>query len=102
MSGSTFPPLLKIRNSRRSLIARVLLVIGAVLCFVLGILGWLVPVVTGIPFDVLGLILLGMASSSVRDWINRAEAKLSPKWRKMLRDTLAKIPLRKVRESVKR
>ena len=102
MSGTAFPPLLKIRKTRRSLIARVLLVIGAVLCFVLGILGWLVPVITGIPFYVLGLVLLAMASSSVRDWINRAEAKLSPKWRKLLRAGLAKIPLRKVRESVKR
>jgi uncharacterized membrane protein YbaN (DUF454 family) len=102
MTGTTFSPLLKIRKTPRSLLSRVLLVSAAVLCFVLGILGWLVPVVTGIPFYVLGLVLLGMASSSVRDWINRAEARLSPKWRRLLRAGLAKIPIRKVRESVKR
>jgi uncharacterized membrane protein YbaN (DUF454 family) len=77
----------------------VLLVAGAILCFVFGILGWLVPVVTGIPFYVLGLILLGMASPSVQNWINRTETKLSPKWRRLLRAGLAKIPFRKVRES---
>ena len=102
MSSSSFPPLLKIRSKPRSLISRLLLVGGAILCFVLGILGWLVPVVTGIPFYVLGLILLGMASSGVRNWINRTETKLSPRWRRLLRAGLAKIPFRKLRETVRR
>lgn len=101
MSGSSFPPLLNTRSEGRSLLTRVLLVAGAILCFVIGILGWLVPVVTGIPFYVLGLILLGMASSSVRNWINRSESRLSPKWRRLLRAGLAKLPFRKVGKSVR-
>ena len=97
----SFPPLLRIRKTQRSFLTRVLLVGGAILCLVFGILGWLVPVVTGIPFYVLGLILLGMASSSVRNWINRAEARLPPRWRKLLRNGIAKIPIRSVRENVR-
>ena len=97
----SFSPLLRIRKTQRSLLTRVLLVGGAILCLVFGILGWLVPVVTGIPFYVLGLILLGMASSGVRNWINRAEARLPPRWRKLLRDGIARIPIRSVRENVR-
>ena len=97
----SFPPLLRIRKTQRSFLTRVLLVGGAILCLVFGILGWLVPVVTGIPFYVLGLILLGMASSGVRNWINRAEARLPPRWRKLLRNGIAKIPIRSVRENVR-
>jgi len=97
----SFPPLLRIRKTQRSFLTRVLLVGGAILCLVVGILGWLVPVVTGIPFYVLGLILLGMASSGVRNRINRAEARLPPRWRKLLRDGIAKIPIRSVRDNVR-
>lgn len=97
----SFRPLLRIRKTQRSFLTRVLLVGGAIVCLVLGILGWLVPVVTGIPFYVLGLILLGMASSGVRNWINRAEARLPPRWRKLLRNGIAKIPIRSVRENVR-
>jgi hypothetical protein len=102
MKHPDFPPLLNIRSKPRSLISRVLLVGGAILCFVFGIFGWLLPVITGIPFYILGLILLGMASPGMRDWINRAEAKLSPRWRRLLRAALAKIPFRKLRETVRR
>lgn len=70
------------------------------LCFVVGIFGWLLPVVTGIPFYIVGLILLGMASPRVIEKVNAAEAKLSPKWRQRLRDGLEKIPIKKVRDSV--
>jgi uncharacterized membrane protein YbaN (DUF454 family) len=98
MSGPTYPPLLRIRKTRRSLFSRIFLVAGALVCFVLGIVGWLLPVVTGIPFYVLGLVLLSMASSGISDWINRAESRLSPRYRKLIRDALARIPIRRVRE----
>jgi hypothetical protein len=55
---------------------RVLCVIGAVILFALGIVGWLIPVVTGIPFYALGLVLLGISSQRVREWINHAERRL--------------------------
>jgi hypothetical protein len=100
MSDDNFPPLLRIRRTRRSPVKRVLLIGAAVLCFGAGILGWLVPVITGIPFYIAGLILLAMASPRVLEWINQAEARLSPKWRKRLREGLRKIPIKRLRESV--
>jgi hypothetical protein len=71
---------------------RVLCVIGAVILFALGIVGWLIPVVTGIPFYVLGLVLLGMSSQRVRTWINHAERRLPIHWRRRLRTTLRRLP----------
>jgi uncharacterized membrane protein YbaN (DUF454 family) len=52
---------------------------------VLGILGWLVPIVTGIPFYIVGLGLLGLASRRVRHWINAAERHLPRRVRLLLR-----------------
>ena len=100
MPVTEFPPLIRIRRARRPVWKQVLLIGGALLCFVVGVLGWLVPVITGIPFYVMGLILLGMASPRVLEWVNRAEARLSPKWRKRLRDGLRKIPIRKIRDTI--
>jgi hypothetical protein len=101
MEDPEFPPLLKVTSGRQPWWRRVLLIGGALLLFALGIFGWLVPVVTGIPFYVAGLVLLGIASPSVRRWINRTEARLSPGWRKGIRDTVRKVPIRKVRDSVR-
>jgi uncharacterized membrane protein YbaN (DUF454 family) len=70
----------------------VLCVIGAVILFALGIVGWLIPVVTGIPFYALGLVLLGMSSQRVREWINHAERRLPIHWRRRLRATLRRLP----------
>jgi hypothetical protein len=60
-------------------------------CFVLGIVGWLVPVVTGIPFYIAALILLGVASDRVRRAINRMERRLPERIRRKLREALASI-----------
>jgi uncharacterized membrane protein YbaN (DUF454 family) len=60
--------------------------------FALGIVGWLIPVVTGIPFLVFGLVLLGMSSQRAREWINRAERRLPLRWRRRLRAGLQRLP----------
>jgi len=65
------PPLVK-----RPLWVRASCVAGALLCFALGVVGWLIPVVTGLPFYAIGLLLLGMASSRVARWINRLDRRL--------------------------
>jgi hypothetical protein len=72
---------------RRSLpvVWRVLALIGGVLFIALGFLGWLVPIVTGIPFYVVGLGLLGLASRRARGWINTAERRLPHRLRLLLR-----------------
>jgi hypothetical protein len=95
------PDLLEERTTRRPTWVRVLCIIGAVLLFILGIAGWLIPVITGIPFYIAGLVLLGMASDRARGWINRLERKLPHRWRWNLRRGLHKLPSEKIRGAVR-
>jgi ABC-type uncharacterized transport system permease subunit len=94
-----FRPLFKKPSRTQPVLKRVLLIAGAVISFLVGILGWLVPVITGIPFYILGLILLGMASPGIIDWVNRGESRLPTRWRRRLRAGLRKIPIKKIREA---
>lgn len=57
-------------------------------CMVLGVIGWLVPVVTGIPFYVAGIVLLGLASVRAARAINRLERRLPLRARLVLRRAL--------------
>jgi uncharacterized membrane protein YbaN (DUF454 family) len=63
----------------------VLLALGGVVCLALGVVGWLVPVITGIPFYILGLVLFGMASPAVGRRINDWERRLPRRQRLWLR-----------------
>jgi uncharacterized membrane protein YbaN (DUF454 family) len=78
----------------------VLYLTGAAVAFALGIAGWLLPVIAGIPFYVVGLVLLAKASNGTVKWINWAEAKLPPRRRRQLRAAMRKAPIRWVRELV--
>jgi hypothetical protein len=82
------PDLVRVEGQQRSLVVRIALLIVALVCFVLAIIGWLVPVVTGIPFWIAGFLVLGMASRRAARWINRQEAKLPQRWRLLLRPKL--------------
>ena len=82
------PDLVKVEPRERSPLARVGLLLVALLCFVLAIIGWLVPVVTGIPFWIAGFFVLSMASRRAARWINRTEARLPRRWRLLLRPKL--------------
>jgi len=82
---SDLPDLLEHDHKPRSRWIRVLCVIGAVLLFALGVVGWLIPLVTGIPFYVAGLFLLSSGSDRARQLINRLERKLPHGWRMALR-----------------
>jgi hypothetical protein len=53
-----------------------------VLC---GVIGWLVPVVTGIPFYIAGFALLGLASRRMARWINALDRRLPYRARVALR-----------------
>lgn len=57
-------------------VLRVLYLLAGLLCMVLGVVGWLVPIITGIPFYVLGAWLLGLSSRRARHGINALETKL--------------------------
>jgi hypothetical protein len=91
------PDLLTINAIRRPLWVRVLCVFGALVCFALGVVGWLIPIITGIPFYVVGLLLLGVASDRVVRATNRLERKLPERWRRTLRHALSAIPSRRLR-----
>ena len=67
------------------MVKRVALLALALVFFVLGIVGWLVPVVTGIPFYILALACAGLASRRVAAWINRQERRLPRRVRLLLR-----------------
>jgi len=100
MSGGVLPPLLRVRRSSQPLWKRVCYFAGAGVAFGLGIVGWLMPVVTGIPFYIVGLVLLAQASGRTVKWINWTEARLAPRRRRQLRAAIRKIPIRWLRESV--
>lgn len=84
------PELLAERPRRLHVTWRVLALVGGVLFMVLGVVGWLIPVVTGIPFYIIGLGLFGMASRRARRWINQLEQHLPYKARLFLRPKLRK------------
>ncbi|MBL8801504.1 MAG: hypothetical protein JNN27_05895 [Planctomycetes bacterium] len=84
-------PLFEADEAPRPLWKRALLLGGAALFMVLGVIGWLVPVVTGIPFYVVGFALLGAASPRTIHALNRLEARLPQRWRVALRVTSAKL-----------
>ena len=86
------PDLLREQKHHRPLWVRVLCFAGAVIFFVLGIVGWLIPVLTGIPFYVAGLALLALASDGARRLINRLERRLPRHLRWAVRHGLAHIP----------
>ncbi|MFT4538781.1 MAG: hypothetical protein ACI841_002117 [Planctomycetota bacterium] len=80
-----------------SAVHRLGLLVGATICFLLGIIGWLVPVITGIPFYIVGAVLLGMALPPVGRRLNQWERGLRLERRLRLRRFLDKLSLRKRR-----
>lgn len=65
---------------------------AALVCFAAGVVGWLIPVVTGIPFYVAGLVFLGLASDRTRRFINRLERRLAESTRRKIRRLIARVP----------
>jgi uncharacterized membrane protein YbaN (DUF454 family) len=79
------PDLLRCERTDHSLGWRALWIAGAVLCFAAGVVGWLVPVITGVPFYIAGLVLLAKAVPPVGHKVNAWERRLPLKWRLVLR-----------------
>ncbi len=77
--------LLRIPPVARALWLRVLLAVGGLLFVALGVVGWLVPVISGIPFYLVGFLLLGMSHPPLGHWLNRKERRLPPRVRLALR-----------------
>ena len=52
------PDLIKVDGRDRHPLHRAALFTGAIVFFVLGVVGWLLPVITGVPFYVVAILLL--------------------------------------------
>ena len=89
MTSAPMPDLLR-RLSNRPWWHSVFYLVGAIVCFALGVVGWLVPVVTGLPFYVLGFVLLGLAGNRPRKWVNALERRLPEHLRRRMRHALAR------------
>src|SRR5712664_1343635 len=83
-SSPPLPDLLREQDGRHPVWLRLIFLAAAV--------GWLIPVITGIPFYAAGLVFLGLASDRVRRWINRLERRLAESTRQRIRRLLAKLP----------
>jgi hypothetical protein len=97
-STGELPDLLPPRCKETPLWRRAIYFGAGIILILMGFVGWIIPVITGIPFYVAGLVLLGMASTRFCGWFNRLERKLPYKLRVMLRRALLKIPSKKLRE----
>ena len=64
--SSPLPDLLREQDGRHPFWLRVVFLGAALVCLVLGVVGWLIPVITGIPFYAAGLVFLGLASDRDR------------------------------------
>lgn len=94
---SPLPDLLRDQSGRHPFWLRVVFLALAAVFFVLGIVGWLIPVVTGIPFYAAALVCLGLASDRTRRVINRLEGRLSEGTRRKIRRMIARVPGRWIR-----
>ncbi len=91
-SPPPLPDLLRDQSQRHPFWLRIVFLGLAAVCFVGGVVGWLIPVVTGIPFYAAGLVFLGLASDRTRRLINRLERRLAESTRRRIRRWIARIP----------
>jgi hypothetical protein len=95
------PDLLPPRHHERPLWLRAVCLGAGIILIILGVVGWLIPIVTGIPFYLAGIVCLSMASTRIREWINRAERRwLSYANRCRLRHWIRKIPSKTIRSHI--
>ena len=94
------PDLLREQEEGHPFWLRGVFLVAALVFFALGVVGWLIPVVTGIPFYAAGLVFLGLASDRIRRLLNRLERRLSEKTRWKIRRFIARVPGRWVRRIV--
>lgn len=96
MANLTLPDLIETGGPQRSLIHRAALLTLSLACFVLGVICWLIPVLSGIPFYVASIAFLGMSNRRVGRWINYHEARVPHRYRvrtrRLLRRPLAHLP----------
>jgi hypothetical protein len=90
MPADDLPDLLPVTGHRHPLWMRALCLVGGLVFVVLGVVGWLIPVVTGLPFYAVALVLFAMASDRAREWVNALDRKLPHRVRVATRDWLGR------------
>jgi hypothetical protein len=100
-AGKQLPDLIRLDRPKPAPWRRAVYVGGAVLCLAAGVLGWLIPVVTGLPFLVAGIVLLALASRHGAKTVNALERRLPEAWRRALRGGIRKVPVDGVRKAVR-
>jgi hypothetical protein len=85
MEEQLLPELISTCGPERSMAKRSLLIGLSVLFFVLGVVFWLIPFASGIPFYLASIVFLGMGSRRCACWINTREQRLPYKHRVRLR-----------------
>ena len=90
-SSPPLPDLLREQDGRHPFWLRVIFLAAALACLAAGVVGWLIPIVSGIPFYAAGLVFLGLASDRTRRFINRLERRLAERTRRKVRRLLAKV-----------
>lgn len=98
--ASDLPDLLQL-GGHRPVWHRVLGVVGATVCFALGLVGWLIPVMSGLPFYAAGLVLLARSSDRVGSWVNRMERRLPHGVRLATRRVLARMTTPRIRRALR-
>lgn len=91
-SSHPLPDLLRDQSERHPFWLRIVFLVLAAVCLVAGVVGWLIPVITGIPFYAAGLVFLGLASDRTRRLINRLERRLAESTRRRIRRLIARVP----------
>jgi Flp pilus assembly protein TadB len=81
--------------AERSIVRRAWLIALGCTLFLLGIVFWLTPVMTGIPFWLAGLVCLAKVSDRIRRVVNAGDRILPNRLRKMLRWARDKTARRK-------
>ena len=98
--SSDLPDLLRL-GGHRPLWLRVVGLAGALVFFALGVVGWLIPVITGLPFYAVGLVLLALSSDRAGSVVNHLERRLSRGTRLAIRRALARITTPRVRRALR-
>ncbi|MCB9833581.1 MAG: DUF454 family protein [Planctomycetes bacterium] len=88
MDHSEIPDLLPPRSRRRSIPVRVAALAAGVILFAVGIAGWILPFMPGVPFLVASAAMFAVGSRTLAELINKIEKKLPERVRVQLRPRL--------------
>jgi len=84
-NNSEIPDFLPEDKGDSGFLKKCFFVVGGLVLIVLGIVGWVLPFLMGVPLIAAGLAMAAVAIPGLRKLVNSLEAKLPRKWRLYLR-----------------